>query len=530
MSPAALPLSVVIPTHNRPAGLERLLQALAAQTLRASEFEVVVVDDGSREPVRGRVEKLPLPYRLVVVSQPQRGAAMARDAGVRRATGEIVVFLDDDMRPSPDLLASHLRLHEATPRAVVFGHIEPDAALETMPLFERYHAAMLDRWVRDVTRGAVALEGQQLCTGNVSMRRSDYLGVGGFDATLLRSEDAELGLRLAQAGCTLVFGEDARARHGSDHTSLGVWMDRAFRYGVYDLRIARKHAGVASASPWRFLFLVHPLSRPLLLGSALFPELARPVARVAMQIALALDRVGAERPAIAGTTLVYGMEYFRGVRRDAGGRGRMAADLLRYLMQRSAAARDFWGAVHADWRIIQHYDAKYKGGLTTRSPSTDAVRKIGFQIMIAYRVMRFLRASGHLLGAQVVSRLMRHLYAADIHWDAELAPGVMIVHGVGLVIGHGVKVGHGCILSQHVTLGEGIDPERRIGSPELRARVHVGPGAVVLGPISLGVGAKIGANACVVESVPGMVRVDAAHAPRTSRLATAQVANAEGSG
>jgi serine O-acetyltransferase len=117
--------------------------------------------------------------------------------------------------------------------------------------------------------------------------------------------------------------------------------------------------------------------------------------------------------------------------------------------------------------------------------------------------MRWLRARRVPLLPAVVSRLIRHLYAADIHWDAQLAPGVAVVHGIGLVIGHGAVVGAGCVLFQGVTIGENIDPETgRIGTPRLEAQVHVGPGAVLLGPITIGAGSKIAAGAVVTTDVP----------------------------
>ncbi len=133
----------------------------------------------------------------------------------------------------------------------------------------------------------------------------------------------------------------------------------------------------------------------------------------------------------------------------------------------------------------------------------DAVQKIGFQMLIAVRVMSFVRSLGIPFAAQAVSRLIRHLFGAEIHWDATIADGVWIVHGNGLVISHGATIGTGCILFHNVTLGESIDPLTRIvGAPTLEANVHIGPGAVLLGPIVIGEGSKIMANSVVTESVP----------------------------
>jgi serine O-acetyltransferase len=107
------------------------------------------------------------------------------------------------------------------------------------------------------------------------------------------------------------------------------------------------------------------------------------------------------------------------------------------------------------------------------------------------------------LAAKVVSRLLRFHYGSDIHWDAELEPGVMVVHGMGLAISHAAHVGPGCILFQNVTLGMGIDPvTRKRGAPVLEANVQVGPGATLLGPITVGKGSKVMANAVVTQSIP----------------------------
>ena len=166
--------------------------------------------------------------------------------------------------------------------------------------------------------------------------------------------------------------------------------------------------------------------------------------------------------------------------------------------------RRFWRSVRADFGSLQRYREKYHAEKVSplRLP-IDAVRKIGFQMMVATRAMRLARESGVPLLPQVASRLIRHAYGAEIHWDAQLDDGVSIVHGVGLVISHRARVGEGCILFHNVTLGEGLDPQtRESGAPRLGRDVHVGPGATLLGPITVGDGTKIMAGAVLTRSVP----------------------------
>ena len=95
------------------------------------------------------------------------------------------------------------------------------------------------------------------------MARADYLAVGGFDTTLERSEDRELGIRLEKHRCHFRFADEAESIHCSDHSDLAVWLRRAYLYGRFDRRIAAMHPDDEMADPLRFLSLIHPLSRPL---------------------------------------------------------------------------------------------------------------------------------------------------------------------------------------------------------------------------------------------------------------------------
>jgi len=182
---------------------------------------------------------------------------------------------------------------------------------------------------------------------------------------------------------------------------------------------------------------------------------------------------------------------------------RCAGDLPQRSSWRGAltALRD---AVTADHAAIRRYVAKYGSAEgDVGSLPRDLARKVGLQIMLMYRLMRFFRQARLPLLPELISRLTRHLYGADIHWKAEIEPGVMIVHGMGLCVSHGARVGSGAILFQNATLGEGIDPVTRVvGAPWLGNDVHVGPGATLLGPITVGSASKIMAGCVVLRSVP----------------------------
>lgn len=329
----AVEVSVVLAAYNRPDALRTLLHDLAAQDLPPGQLEVVVVDDGSARPVEPLLADLRLPFALQCVRQDNAGAAAARDRGVRLARGAIVIITDDDMRVGPDFVRRHLETHRAG-ATVVLGHIASSSKLAELPIFERFHARQLERFVRGVESGKIAVHGVHVCTGNVSFRRADYLALGGFDKDLKRSEDRELGVRLEKNGGKLRFAAQAITRHESDHTDLDVWLRRCFNYGVFDRKIAQKHPDVEMADPWRFFFLVSPVSRPLLMAAVAAPAPMQRATKWTMLAAQALDRRGLEAPAVAATTLAYGLEYFRGMRTEAKSLVRCAKDFRAYLQKR----------------------------------------------------------------------------------------------------------------------------------------------------------------------------------------------------
>jgi glycosyltransferase involved in cell wall biosynthesis len=330
-------LAVVVATYNRPEGLTHLLQDLASQQLSAASFDVIVVDDGSSPPVRSRIEALSLPYALTLIEQPNAGQASARDAGIQRATAELIVVVDDDMRLAPEFLRAHLVLHESGHR-LVLGEIRSAPQLGQMPLFERFHARSHVLYLAAVRRGE-PVHGDALCTGNVSLRRADYFSIGGFDASLPCSEDRDLGIRLERHGAQPTFSERAYTVHHSDHTDLGRWLARARLYGHCDSRIAEKHADLEYVDPWRFLFMVNPISRPMLLLAVVAPRAGRMLSRTAMKVSLSMDRWGLAPVAVAGTTFVYGLEYFMGVREHAASTASTLRGLASYYRKRRAAKR-----------------------------------------------------------------------------------------------------------------------------------------------------------------------------------------------
>ncbi len=125
----------------------------------------------------------------------------------------------------------------------------------------------------------------------------------------------------------------------------------------------------------------------------------------------------------------------------------------------------------------------------------------GLHALILHRPAHWLYKQGLRLPARAVSQLSRFLTGIEIHPGARIGKGILIDHGAGVVIGETAVVGDGCTLYQGVTLG-GTGKEKGKRHPTLGKGVLVGSGAQVLGPCTVGDGAKIAANAVVLRPIP----------------------------
>ena len=225
-----LPVSVIVSYFEAPEALARTLAALESQDWPRDLFEVVIVDDGSRVPLEQPRTTLP---NVTVVHQEDRGfrLARARNAGVRAAAHDILLFLDGDMLPEAGWLAAHARWHHAVSDTLTLGfraHVAVDGITPTAirapsgtlkellagrPAdadFRDYFVA----WTRELTSPRddlfIAMVG-----GNFGIRRDLYEGSGGCDESFSRwgGEDIEFAYRAFTRGGVLVPVREAFAWH-----------------------------------------------------------------------------------------------------------------------------------------------------------------------------------------------------------------------------------------------------------------------------------------------------------------------------
>lgn len=214
-------VSIIIPTFNRRADLQRTLVALRDQTEK--RFEVIVVDNSSDDGTDAMVERMgtdgSLPYRLRYHRKQPEGPAAARNLGARVSDRPVLAFLDSDVTPAPDWL--QLCLSEL--------HRDPELGAVAGPLLYASQPDLINSYGGCLSPIGLAwdgLEGEALdqVTGPrevlwinsaaMVLRREPMQAVGGFDERFFYAyEESDLGWRLNIAGWRLRMIPEAKVFH-----------------------------------------------------------------------------------------------------------------------------------------------------------------------------------------------------------------------------------------------------------------------------------------------------------------------------
>jgi serine O-acetyltransferase len=161
--------------------------------------------------------------------------------------------------------------------------------------------------------------------------------------------------------------------------------------------------------------------------------------------------------------------------------------------------------------LIRRTAAEIRGDIaavTARDPAAQGVGRLqilaawpGMHALLAHRVAHALYGAGVRGAARMIAAVARSVTGIEIHPAARIGDGFFIDHGMGVVIGETAEIGNDVTLYQGVTLGgTGFATGKR--HPTVQDNVTIGSGAKLLGPITVGHGAKIGANTVVIHDVP----------------------------
>ncbi|MDR1974621.1 MAG: glycosyltransferase [Bacteroidales bacterium] len=218
--------SIIIPVYNRPQEMEELLQSLSLQT--ENNFEVVVVEDGSKDTALSQVEKYRSEINIHYVTKPNTGRSDTRNVGIANAKGEYFLFFDSDcILPSEYIATLNKRLREHY--VDCFGG--PDNALDTFTSTQKaVNYAMTSFLTTGGIRGSrsVRMEKFNPRSFNMGFSRAVYEKVGGFKDML--GEDIDLSIRIHAAGFSTALLQDVYVYH-KRRLSLKRFYRQVFNFG-----------------------------------------------------------------------------------------------------------------------------------------------------------------------------------------------------------------------------------------------------------------------------------------------------------
>lgn len=267
--------SVVIPVLNGRSSIELVLRCLQAQTFSRDRFECLIVDDGSTDGTVNFLKSYKSDLNLrCFFHKTNKGRSEARNTACSQAQGEILAFLDADMLPEPDWLENYYKAFERSGADVVSGgryHVDlgtqpligPEklaavAGTDTEALFQTnvaeqfqriaaaagisaYPSLAMQKFEEQLPAVCAAYPDSLICaytfiSGNVAVKTDAFNKTGGFECSIRRGEDTEMGVRLWELGAKFAFAEDAKAYHmfflepGGRHNTLAERLAFFYRH------------------------------------------------------------------------------------------------------------------------------------------------------------------------------------------------------------------------------------------------------------------------------------------------------------
>lgn len=233
--------SIIIITYNGQNRLPRLLNSI--NSLSETDFEVVIVDDGSVESPLELIESLDLKYTYKFIRQENKGRAGAKNTGVENSSFEWLWFLDDDMRVQSDSLTAHRRHLIEFPDTVSVGTTFEEKE-ESDTDIQKYRCFISDIWQKalEELKNPLQKEDLFLASANFSISKKLFLSLGGFADNLRDAEDLDLAYRCYLANVPVYYNLAAVGYHKDKITCRSyVQRNRQYLKGYEILKTRSPH-------------------------------------------------------------------------------------------------------------------------------------------------------------------------------------------------------------------------------------------------------------------------------------------------
>ena len=216
-------------------------------------FEVIVVDDGSTDDTRAVLEAIETPYALRTIHfEHNQGVSAGRNAGMRSATGDVLILLSDDLIVSENFITAHARTLERFPNSWVVGGFTQLDDLEATP-FGRFLAGLeagFDAGRLDASVAPHIWEMSYPTARNLSLPLSDLARVGLFDEQFrVTCEDQDLAERAMTCGIRFLYNDEIQCVHNDHAADLTRYCRFQERGATDTVRLIRKHPDIHGGAP-----------------------------------------------------------------------------------------------------------------------------------------------------------------------------------------------------------------------------------------------------------------------------------------
>ena len=227
-------VSIIIPTCNRKKLLENTLISLFNQDYPKKDYEIIVIDDGSTDNTEKMIKSLKPPcnfryyywprYKEFVPGSPENRAGPARNIGITKAEGDIVIFIDSDVICEPTLINEHLKYQDKSFYLVVIGNRKELPEVSCKLSIEKIRGLNEKTFddVREIEYGSCSDDLNRFerpwtlfYSNNISVRKKHLIDVGMFDENFVfwGVEDQEIGYKLFKMGLKFEFNRNAVCYH-----------------------------------------------------------------------------------------------------------------------------------------------------------------------------------------------------------------------------------------------------------------------------------------------------------------------------
>lgn len=302
--------SVIVTTYNRCAALRQTLEALSVQTLAPTDYEVLVVDNGSTDDTRAWLAEFSPPYGLRSFRFAEnQGIGAARNRAIREAAGDTLVLLSDDVLTPENFLETHLETLRRFPGHWVVGHSEQWDGLNEVS-FGRFlselEAGFAQTWQSDEAAPGI-WRTEWPTARNLALPRADLERIGVFDEQFRNAcEDQDLAYRARlELGTRFLYHTQMGCIHNDQAADLERYCEAQRRGAADTVRFCHKYEQwYAENGPVPLMSANGPVTRQdspaVALRKAFKAVLALPPAVTALRVLTrACERVGLPDRALA---------------------------------------------------------------------------------------------------------------------------------------------------------------------------------------------------------------------------------------